>query len=101
MDRIKRFFSRKKKNSPPEAAPVPVTHGGKPAFVDVVRLGKLYDPATSHHENNPFGLSVDGVICDNCQKFPLDKCWGYNEMDLCMDCYTKVKTTLELLGQPL
>lgn len=48
-------------------------------MANIVKNGKLYDPAKTHYEYDT------DVYCDNCKKIT-DKAYGLNKMDLCLNC---------------
>jgi hypothetical protein len=52
----------------------------------IVKKGKLYNPATTHHEGK-----LKTVFCDNCRKSRLDSSFGYKHLDLCLNCYENAK----------
>ena len=54
-------------------------------FVDIFLLGKYYNPASTHYNDE------HEVICDRCNKNNLDISFGYLDKDICVNCANDVK----------
>lgn len=60
------------------------------ALKRLCEFGLLYSPAWKHYDDN----DNDGchlVMCDNCFKDNLDISCGFEELDICIDCYNEFK----------
>jgi hypothetical protein len=53
-------------------------------FVNIITLGKLYYPASSHYND------CERITCDRCNNTNLLICIGYKDRDLCLRCAEEV-----------
>jgi hypothetical protein len=54
-------------------------------YIEILQKGKFYDPAYKHYDNkNLF------VTCDRCVRKGLNKCYGYENLDLCIPCAKEI-----------
>jgi len=53
-------------------------------FIDACELGKYYKPAYMHYEQ------MINVYCDMCQEEQLCECFGYQDIDLCLQCMQQI-----------
>jgi hypothetical protein len=53
-------------------------------YIDIIKHGKLYFPASSHYDMNTI------VVCNRCYKNDLQICIGYEDKDICLECAEKI-----------
>ena len=53
-------------------------------YLDVIKNGKLYYPASSHYD------MITDVQCNRCYRNELKICIGYLDNDLCLECCEKI-----------
>ena len=59
-------------------------------YFEIIKNGNLYDPAYKH-----YGNTECIVNCNRCYDIKLSICYGYDNLDLCLNCYNTIKHNLE------
>lgn len=57
----------------------------KKELIDTFYKGQLYHPSMLHYPDDMDDIVT--VFCDNCKREDISICKGYNNFDLCIDCW--------------